>query len=275
MKNFIHFIIKNYFGLLFIFLEIIAFILIVRFNENQQAIFLSSSSRLSGSLFQSLTNTEQYLSLNKINKELSEENASLRSQIPSSFNQSKDYFTIIGDSNSIVQYKYRSCKVVNNTIRKHFNYITLNKGTKDGIREDMGVLNNRGVVGIVIKCSDNYSTVLSILNPRVKISAKLKDTNFFGSISWNNKSPYYVILDEIPEHAKVELGEQVITSGYSSTFPEDILIGTVDQVEHPPGESFYKIRVKLSVDFSSLSYVEVVENIYQEQQISLEEETKQ
>ncbi len=275
MKNFIHFIIKNYFGLLFIFLEIIAFILIVRFNENQQAIFLSSSSRLTGSLFQTVTNAEQYLSLNQINQELSEENAFLRSQIPTSFNQSKDYFTLVGDSNATVQYKYRSCKVVNNTIRKHFNYITLNKGRKDGIREDMGVLNNRGVVGIVIKCTDNYSTVLSILNPRIKISAKLKNTNFFGSISWNNKSPFYVILDEIPEHAKVELGEQVITSGYSSTFPEDILIGTVDQVEHPPGESFYKIRVKLSVDFSRLSYVEVVENIYHDQQISLEEETIQ
>ncbi len=247
--------------------------MIISFNENQKAIFLSSSSRFSGSLFESLSNMEQYFSLTKVNKELSNENAALRNLIPTSFKRSKDYFTLIGDSTTSLRYKYRSSRVVNNTIRKHFNYITLNKGTKDGIREDMGVINNRGIVGIVIKTSPNFSTVLSLLNPRLKISAKLKNTNFFGSISWDNKSPYYVTLDEIPEHAKVELGEQVVTSGYSSTFPEGILIGTVDLVEHPPGESFFKIKVKLSVDFSQLSYVEVVENLLQEQQLKIEEET--
>jgi len=274
MRNFLQFIIKHHFGLLFILFELFAFILIVNFNQNQKSIYLNSSSKLAGSLFSGINNIEQYFSLAKVNNELSKENAYLRSQMPSSFKQSKDYFTLIGDSSSSTQYKYRSCKVINNSTRKNFNYITLNKGAKDGIKEDMGVISSRGVVGIIIKCSDNYSTALSVLNPRLKISAKLKDSGFFGSISWDNKSPQYVILDEIPEHANVSLGTQVITSGYSSTFPEGILIGTVDNVEHPQGESFYKISVKLSVDFSSLSFVEAVENIYQEQQLNLEEESK-
>ena len=259
MRNFLKFILKHHFTFLFILLELIAFILIVTYNQNQRAVYLSSSSKMAGGLFSGINNVELYFSLKEVNNELSKENAYLRSQMPTSFKQSKDYFSLVGDSSSVHQYKYRACKVVNNSVRKHFNYITLNKGRLDGIRPDMGVLCNRGVVGIVIKCTDNYSTALSLLNPRLKISAKLKESDFFGSVSWDNKSKQYVILDEIPEHAFVNLGDQVITSGYSSTFPEGILIGTVDEVLHPEGESFYKIKVKLSVDFARLNYVEVVE----------------
>ncbi|MGQ1785980.1 MULTISPECIES: rod shape-determining protein MreC [unclassified Saccharicrinis] len=275
MRNFLRFILKHHFTFLFILFELIAFILIVSYNQNQRALYLSSSSRIAGSLFEKMNSVEQYFALKEINRELSNENAFLRSQMPSSFKQSKDYFSMLEDSSSVHQYKYRASKIVNNTVRKHFNYITLNKGKKDGIKPDMGVLCSRGIVGIVIKCSDNYSTALSILNPRLKISAKLKGSDFFGSVSWDTKSILYAILDEIPEHANVSLGDQVVTSGYSSTFPEGILIGTVDEVLHPEGESFFKIKVKLSTDFSKLSYVEVVENIFQEQQQQLEEETEQ
>ncbi len=275
MRNFLRFLIKHHNGLLFIFLEIVAFILIVTYNQNQKAIYISSSSKLSGGIFDAVSNVEQYFVLKKVNQELAEENAYLRSQLPTSFVQAKDYFALVGDSSTSKQYKYRTCKVVNNSIRKHFNYITLNKGILDGIKPDMGIISGLGVVGIVIKCSKNYSTALSILNPRLKISAKLKGTDFFGSVSWDNKSVHHVILDEIPEHADVQLGEQVLTSGYSSTFPEGVLIGTVESVEHPVGESFFKIKVKLSVDFAKLNYVEVVENTFQNQQLQLEEESQQ
>ncbi|SMO66700.1 rod shape-determining protein MreC [Saccharicrinis carchari] len=275
MRNFLRFIIHHHFTFLFILLELIALILIVGYNQNQRSIFLSSSSKIAGGLFQSVNNIEEYFSLKEVNRELSKENSLLRSQMPSSFETSKDYFLYAGDSASAHQYKYRSCKVINNTVRKHFNYITLNKGTQDGIKPDMGVLSGRGVVGIVIKSTKNFSTALSVLNPRLKISAKLKESDFFGSVSWDTESTLFATLDEIPEHANVSLGDRVITSGYSATFPEGILIGTVDEVAHPEGESFYKIRVKLSVDFSKLSYVEVVENIFQEQQKQLEEDTKQ
>lgn len=275
MRNFLRFIIQHHFTFLFIILELIAFILVVNYNQDQRNIYLSSSSKIAGGLFQSMSNVEQYFSLREVNRELSNENAFLRSQMPSSFKNAKDYFLMSGDSATAHQYKYRSCKVISNTVGKHFNYITLNKGTLDGIKPDMGVLSGRGVVGIVINCSDNFCTVLSILNPRLKISAKLKESDFFGSVSWDTESILYAILDEIPEHANVNLGDQVITSGFSATFPEGILIGTVEEVTHPEGDSFYKIKVKLSVDFSRLSYVEVVENIYQEQQKQIEEDTKQ
>ncbi len=275
MRNFLRFILKHNFTFLFILFELFAFILVVTYNQNQRAIYLSSSSKIAGGLFERIDNIEQYFRLKEVNQELSQENAFLRSQMPTSFKQSKDYFSLVGDTSSVNQYKYRSCKVVNNNIKKRFNYITLNKGLKDGIKPDMGILNNRGIVGIVIKSSDNFSTALSLLNPRLKISAKIKGSDFFGSVSWDTKKMNYVILDEIPEHAIVKLGDQVVTSGYSSTFPEGILIGTVDEIDHPKGESFFKIKVKLSVDFSKLSYVEVVENIFQEQQQQLEKESKQ
>ncbi len=275
MRSILHFIIRYHLGFLFVILEIIAFSLIVTYNQNQHSVFLSSSSKLSGRLFETTSNVEQYLALKNINQELAKENAFLRTQMIKSFKNSKDYFTLLGDSLTANQYKYRSGKVVNNSTKKTFNYITLDKGLKDGIKPDMGVISPRGVVGIVIKCSDNYSTALSILNPRLKISAKLQGSDFFGSVSWDNKTPEFAILDEIPEHASIALGEQVITSGYSSIFPEGVLIGTVENVEHPVGESFYKIKVKLSVDFSKLSYVEIVENVFQKEKTKLEEDTEQ
>ncbi|WP_068474834.1 rod shape-determining protein MreC [Saccharicrinis aurantiacus] len=274
MRSILHFIIKYHLGFLFIFLEIIAFSLIVTFNQNQRALFLSSSSKISGDLFETTSNIEQYLALKTINEELANENAYLRSQMIKSFKQSKDYFTLLGDSSTTTQYKYRAASVVNNSTKHTFNYITINKGTDDGIKPDMGIISPRGIVGIIIKCSKNYSTGLSLLNPRLKISAKLQESDFFGSISWDNKTANTVILEEIPEHASVSLGDKVITSGYSSIFPEGILIGTVDGVEHPIGESFYKISVKLSVDFSKLSFVEVIENVFQEEKIKLEEESR-
>jgi rod shape-determining protein MreC len=274
MRNFLQFIIRNHFVFLFILFEIIAFVLIVTYNENQRAVFFSSSSKVAGGLYENLSNIEQYFALRKVNEDLATENAYLRTQMPSSYHLSEDAYMLVGDSAAEIQYKYRACKVVNNSVRKHFNYLTLNKGLKDGIKPDMGVLSNDGIVGIVLKCSENYSTALSLLNPRLKVSAKLKNTDFFGSISWDARNPHMVMLEEIPEHAKVVVGEEVVTSGYSATFPEGLSIGTVDEVIHPEGESFYKIRVKLSVDFSTLSYVEVVENIFQKQQLKLEEESE-
>jgi rod shape-determining protein MreC len=274
MRNILQFIIGKHFVFLFVLFEIIAFILIVTYNENQRAVFLSSSSKIAGGLYENVSNIEQYFTLKKVNEELAAENAYLRSQMPFSYHISKDYYLPVGDSIAEIQYKYRTSKVVNNSVRRHFNYLTLNKGLKDGIRPDMGVLSSKGIVGIVLKCSENYSTVLSLLNPRLKISAKLKNSNFFGSVSWDTRNPNSVMLEEIPEHVKVELAEEVVTSGYSATFPEGLPIGIVEEVIHPEGESFYKIRVKLSVDFSKLSYVEVVENIYQHQQLKLEEESE-
>ena len=134
----------------------------------------------------------------------------------------------------------------------------------------MAVVSPQGVVGIVRNTSDHFSTVISLINTQLKISGRLKSTNYFGSIEWDGYSPRFVRLTEIPIHASVSTGDSVVTSGYSAIFPDDILIGEVDDVETDKGGGFYNLKIRLAVDFQSVSYVEVVENLLQKEQIQLE-----
>ncbi len=270
MRNFFHFIIRNHFILLFLLLEIVSFYMVVNFNSYQRASWISSSSNISGGVYRSFSNASQYLKLQQINEELAKENTFLRSQLPSSFKDSKDYFSLVYDSLNKRQYTYRTAKVINNSVNKHFNYITLNKGSNNGIVKEMGVISSKGVVGIIKDVSDHYSSVISILNTRLLISGKLKESGFFGALGWDGSDYRYAWLNEIPIHAPVSVGDLIVTSGFSSIFPEGILIGSVETVEKGKGESFYRIKVKLSVDFKDLSYVEVISNNMRDEQLNLE-----
>ncbi len=274
MRSIIRFIIKNHFTILFVLIELVSLLFVLNYNSYQRSAFLSSSNAVSGDLYQSYSNGTEYLMLKQINNELAQENAYLRSRLPESFKASRDYFNLVFDSLSQQEYTYRAAKVINNSVNKRFNYMTLNKGRNHGIDPEMGVISSKGVVGIVKNNSDNYSTVISILNTRLRISAKLKTTGYFGSLEWDGSDYQYVYLNEIPRHAKVNVGDLVVTSGYSTIFPADILIGNVDEVTLNEGESFYRIKVKLSVDFKNLTYVEVIGHPLKNEQIELEKETE-
>ncbi|MBI9062976.1 MAG: rod shape-determining protein MreC [Marinilabiliaceae bacterium] len=273
MRNFIRFLLKHHFVLLFLIIEIVSLVLVLNYNDYQRSVFLSSSNRLTGGFYNRYSNAREYLMLREINEDLAQENAYLRGQLPESFRASKDYFNLVFDSLSQQQYIYRAARVINNSVNKHFNYITLNKGRRHGIEEEMGVISSKGVVGIVNNVSENYATVISILNTRLKISAKLEETGYFGALEWEGKTFDQAILNEIPRHATVNVGDLVETSGYSAIFPEGILIGTVQEVGNNEGESFYNIKVKLSVDFKDLAFVEVIGNAMREEQVVLEKET--
>ena len=144
------------------------------------------------------------------------------------------------------RYFYRDAKVVNNSVNKVRNFITIDKGRSNGITKDMAVVSPQGVVGIVRNTSDHFSTVISLINTQLKISGRLKSTNYFGSIEWDGYSPRFVRLTEIPIHASVSTGDSVVTSGYSAIFPDDILIGEVDDVETDKGGGFYNLKIRLS-----------------------------
>ena len=243
-------------------------VFIVRYNNFHQVRVLNSSNVVSGQIYEKYNSVREYFSLRTINDDLAEENARLRKQVQSYL------LTDIGKTiernidNELI--RSVSAKVINNSVNKQYNYITLNKGAKDGILPDMGVICPEGIVGVIINVSENYSTALSVLNGRWSVNAKLSDSNHFGPLRWEGRNPYVAVLEEIPYHVKVSKNERVITSGYSATFPEGILIGRVIEVEHKEGESFQKIRVQLSVDFNNLYYVEVIENITKKEQEELE-----
>ncbi len=274
MRNFFRFIVKYHFAILFFIIEAVSLLLVLNYNAYQRSTFLSSSGSFTGGLYQKYNSGAEYLMLREINEDLSRENAYLRSSLPESFKASRDYFNVINDSTSQQEYLYRSARVINNSTNRRFNYITLNKGKLNGIHPEMGVISNRGAVGIVKNVSDNYATVISIINTRLKISAKLKASGFFGSLEWDGDSYQHVYLHDIPRHANVNVGDLIVTSGYSSIFPEGILLGNVDHVELEKGASFYRIRVKLSVDYKNLAFVEVIDHITRNEQVELEKETE-
>jgi len=274
MRNFIRFIIKHHFAILFFIIEMVSLLLVVNYNAYQRSSFLSSSNALTGGIFKRFNAGTEYLMLREINDDLARENAYLRSRMPESFRASRDYFNLVYDSLSQQEYIYRSARVINNSTNRRFNYLTLNKGRAHGIEPEMGVISNKGGVGIVKNVSENYSTVISIINTRLKISAKLKDSGFFGSLEWDGDAYEYVYLHDIPRHANVNIGDLVVTSGYSSIFPEGIVLGNVEHVDLEKGASFYNIKVKLSVDFKKLAFVEVIGHSIREEQITLEKATE-
>ncbi|MCT4590170.1 MAG: rod shape-determining protein MreC [Carboxylicivirga sp.] len=274
MRNFIRFIVKYHFVILFLIIEAVSLLLVLNYNAYQRSTFLSSSNRLTGGIYKRYNTGTEYLMLKEINEDLARENAYLRSRLPESFSASKDYFNLVNDTISKQEYIYRSARVINNSTNRRFNYVTLNKGRLNGIEPEMGVISNKGAVGIVKNVSDHYSTVISIINTRLKISAKLEASDFFGSLEWDGASYQHVYLLDIPRHANVRVGDKVVSSGYSSIFPEGILLGNVENVELEKGASFYRIRVKLSVDFKNLAFVEVIGHTTRNEQINLEKETE-
>lgn len=261
--------------MLFLAFETLALYLVVNYNQLQQQTFISTSNRITASFLEVSGSLRNYFALKRVNDELSRENAFLRSQIQNMAETAPSPSVVSSvDLLTPDRFHYRHAKVINNSVNKQFNYITINRGAMHGIKPETGVISARGLVGVVKNVSPHYSTVISLLNTRLKVSAKLRDSNYFGSLEWDGSSYRHAILIEIPAHAPVQVGDAVVTSGYSTIFPEGILVGTIEDFQLGEGEGFYRIRVKLSVDFKNLAYVEVAEKITGEEQRNLEKQSQ-
>ena len=271
MRNLINFLNKYSFFLFFLFLEVIAFSLIVQNNQFQRASFINSANSLSGGVYESFNQATEYFSLKKENQRLSSENAKLRE------NQLSSYAEVFGDNvvvNDTIygrKYHYMSAKVINNSVNTQNNYLTLNKGSLNGIEAGMGVIGSDGVVGIVKNVSSNYSVVLSILHSQTSISGRLKNSSYFGSVKWDGRNYQTGKFTDIPNHVNLRLGDTIVTSGFSSIFPPMIPIATVLDFEPIEGENFYDIDVRYMNDMKSISYVYIVKNLHRQEIEELEE----
>ena len=263
---------RNYGFFLFVMLEIIALFLVFNYNNYQKVKYLNSSNSVTGSIFNTFNSVISYFELAKINQELAEENAKLRSQMqtesPGAFVVEKEIPVFVPADSALFQFV--SAKVINNSVKRPFNYITLNKGRKDGIKPDQGIISASGVVGVVTNVSESYSMGLSVLNQRWSVSSKLKKNGFLGSLLWDGDDYRFAELKEIPFHVELQVGDTIITSGYSSIFPEGVLIGAIESFDKPAGKNYYDISVKLFTDFKALSYVEVIDNKNREEIKGLE-----
>lgn len=239
--------------LLFLFLELIAILLIVFNNNYQHSAFSSSMTAVNGGISEFTGSISKYFYLSENNEDLLKENALLREELLAA----KAQLGGIATDSLPRNYRVITANVINNSVNNQQNYIILDKGEVDGIQPDMGVICSSGVVGIIKTVSDNFSVIIPIINNQSKISCKLDSSNNFGSLIWENADYRYAKLTEIPKHVNVKVGETISTSGFSSIFPADILVGIVTNVEEE-SEQFLSIDVELSTNFRTLSYVEIM-----------------
>ncbi|HPY82119.1 MAG TPA: rod shape-determining protein MreC [Bacteroidales bacterium] len=270
MKNLLIFIIKHHFFLLFLLFEVIAIVLVVQYNEPQKIKFESVSNTMYSQLYSATNSISQYFNLRTINEQLSQENAILRASIEDSKLSIEMHSEQVFDSVFKQQYQYIPAKILNSSISKPHNYITLNKGRRQGVEKHMAVISPQGVVGIVVSVSQNFSKVLSILSPQFKISAKFKKNNFYGSVFWQGNNYRQATLSEIPVYAEVNVGDTIVTNSFSNIYPTNILIGLVSDVYKSEHDNFYNIEITLSTDFKNLEFVYIVQNLYKDERDFLE-----
>ena len=271
MRGLLRYLLKNYAFLLFLLLEVLSFTLIFNFNSYQRVKYLNSSNNITATIYNSFNAVGRYFSLASVNRKLAKENAQLKSLISDlPYIRITPYSIVSKAEITDSLYRFISARVINNSVNKQDNYITLNKGRKDGIKPDQGIINSEGIVGVVTHVSESFSVGFSVLNKRWGASAKLKKSGTFGPLSWDGSDSEYANLNGIPFHVELAIGDTVVTSSYSSVFPEGIMIGTVHSIVQPSGENYYQISVKLAVDFRALSYVDVIENLKKDELKALE-----
>ena len=256
-----------------LFLLVIGLGLTVTADTPQRVKWLSSSSKVAGSVYQIKENLENYFELKKVNKNLSEENANLRKALYQSQFEKALIEGKFGNTDTLNKFIVSSAKVIKNSVIREKNLITLNKGSKEGIVQDMGVISDKGVVGVVEKTSDHFTTVISLLHSELSINASLKNTKHFGSLIWDTKIIDRCILVDLPKISNIQIGDTIVTGGMSSVFPAGIPIGQVSAYSVPNNSSFYKAEVRLFNDMSNLDQVYVIKNTLREEQISLENQS--
>jgi rod shape-determining protein MreC len=275
MRGLLRFLARNYFILLFLLLEAISIGLLVNYNNFQRVKFFNSSNSLVASIYENYNAVTNFFSLQKTNADLAAENARLRTMLEqykqASIPIDSLHQVAEGQDSTGRRYDFLPAKVVNNSFVRQYNYITINKGSEDHVEVDMGIIGPNGVVGIVTSVSKHYATGPTILNKRWKVSAKIKNSNYFGSLAWDGLNPQYANLNEIPFHVHMEVGDTIVTSGFSDVFPEGIPIGVIENFDHASGRNFFAIKVKLLTNFANLSYIEIVKNNHLEELEELQE----
>lgn len=276
MHNLIQFFIRKRAFFVFLFYGIISIVLLVRFNAYHQSVFFSSANEAVGSIYSAAGNVTSYFGLRDINQDLLERNGHLEKeiQILKEMLQDERNRTLTSLPDSLTKYDFIMAQVINNSIGQVENYITLNKGRLDGIAPQMGVVDQNGIIGIVSLVSDHYSVVISLLNTKLRLSAKVKGSDYFGSLVWDGDNPQYAVMEELPRHVEFKEGDTIVTSGYSAAFPEGLPVGIIDGYSRQRNDNFYALKIKLSADFHRLNDVRVIINNQQQEQLQLEERAR-
>lgn len=258
MQQIFNFILKNSNRLLFLLLLVISLSLTIQSHSYHKSKVISSANFFTGGIYEKVNNIDEYFNLKSQNDQLAKENARLKSLL---FNQ-KDTTKLpqIDSIKGIKKIDIIVSKVIRNSYSVHENYLTINNGSVSGIKPNMGVINSSGIIGIVDNTSKNYSTIISILNVKSQINAKIKKSNHFGSLVWNGKSTGFVQLIDVPRLAGVRKGDTIVTGEQSVIFPPNIGIGTIENVYIDDKTNYYTLNIKLFNDMTNLGHVYIIKN---------------
>lgn len=257
MQHFYNFIVKYQYFLLFLLLESFALSFTVLSHSYHKSIFINSANQITGGILKRINNIDSYFNLNHNNQLLLEENSKLKNELEIL----KANLSPI-DSGYLKfnqNYQYIPATVIRNEFTKADNYLTLDKGTSDSIKIDMGVINEKGIIGMVSNTSKKYASVISILNQKSKINVKLKKADYFGSLVWDGTRYNIIQLIDLPRQAAINVGDTIITGGQSTIFPIGILVGTIKDFE-TENNYYTKINIKLFNDMSNIGHVYLIIN---------------
>ncbi len=278
MRNLINFILRNSHWMLGVLLIAFSFYLVFANNSYQRSVYLTSANNVMGWIYNASNNVISFVHLRKSNQLLLEQNATLESELYHLRSQLSDMNTVdsadviafANDSIEQSQFNFIPAEVVNMSFSGINNFITVNRGSNDGIKPDMGVISQRGVVGVVSNVSSNFSLIIPIINPLFRLSAKLKNSDNYGSLSWNGNSFNDAQLGELPKHETYNIGDTVVTS-FSRIFPKHLVIGFVNGIGESKDDNFNTFNVELATDFNSLQNVLIISDMYYYEQKELEE----
>jgi rod shape-determining protein MreC len=278
MQQLISFFYRNKNFLFFFLLEGIALFFTFQSHTYHKSKFVNSANAITGTIYQKVSNFKDYLLLKEENNRLAEENVYLKNLLEKNGglsgqgNELKMDSIFVSDSLVEQKYFFYSAKVINNEYNKSNNYLTINIGSNSGIGPDMAVINQKGIIGITKIVSGNYATVLSVLNVSANINVKLKNSDHFGTLSWDTKDYRKVQLLDLPIQANIKIGDTIVTGGKSLIFPEGIPVGTILDFERV-NSIYTRVDLNLFNDMSAVGYVEIIRNFDKEEIQRLEEQS--
>lgn len=276
MNNLFIFLKKQAHLFLFLCLTIVSLICIFNNYNYQRYIFSENFQIITFPVYKLWGNITKHFKLETENSNLIQQNKTLLETFKSSYIEKNDtsYLKVSPHNTSIKMYSYTDAHVISSSNNRKNNYLILDKGYQDGIRNDMAVIAPNGIVGVVNHTSQHFSSVISLLHTESRISSRIIPSNYIGTIVWMGNNATEANLIDIPFHLKVNIGDTIVTSGYSLVFPKDLIIGTVKSIQRSENSSFYSIIVKLAVNFNYLNSVYVIQNVYKEEIDSLKSKFK-
>lgn len=279
MRNIFLFIQRYFTFISFLMLQIVCIVLLTRSSKSHDTFFSTAANEVTGRINRQYSGVTQYFALRETNRLLAEENTQLRNLLKDNFIDTVAKQITMADSTMrdssgrTRKFSFLPAHVIGNTVTLQYNYLTIERGSLQGVKKGMAVTSPQGIVGVVVEVGPNISRIMSLLHRKSKVSAMLKKDGVAGSLEWDGVDPSYLILTDIPKSSAIKPGDTVLTSTYSANFPPKLPIGTVNKISSDAESNFYTLRIKTAVNFFSIQYVYLIDNVFYQEQMNLEQTT--